>query len=154
MEVVILSRIELLVLWAIALAVPAAAHLGSHWIGKRLGVPPVRPLPRIALLTCISVATLIWLTGSRFAAVAVEGNEARVRYAPPIARTVSIPLDDVERVILQESGFPRTSFSLAIRSRRGDTFRSVAVTPFRLSPIYTIYEALRPGETPFVPLAD
>jgi len=153
-EVVILSRAELLILWGIALAVPAAAHLGSQWIGKRLGVPPVRPLPRIALLTCISVATLLWLTGSRFAAVAVEGDLARVRYAPPIARTVSIPLDQVEKVTLNESEFPRTSFSLAIRSREGETFRSVAVTPFRLSPIYAIYDALRPGETPFVALAD
>ena len=154
MEMVILGRTELFLLWGIALAVPAAAHLGSQWIGKRLGVPPVRPLPRIALLTCVSVATLLWLTGSRFASVRIDGNQARVRYAPPLARTVSLPLEDVERVTLTEGRFPSASYSLAIRSRRGETLRSVAVTPFRLEPIYAIYDALRPGETPFVALAD
>ena len=77
MEIVILDKTELLVLWAIALFVPPVAHLFAHTLGGWVGVQPRRPLLRIFLLTGASISTLLWITGSRFASVQIEPEEER-----------------------------------------------------------------------------
>ena len=61
MDVVVLARAELIALWAIAFVLPPIAQLIAHGVGKRLGVPPVRPVPRILFLTVASALTVIWV---------------------------------------------------------------------------------------------
>jgi len=151
-EIVILDKTELAVLWAIALFVPPVAHLFAHTLGGWVGVRPRRPLFRIFLLTGVSIGTLLWITGSRFASVQIEPEEVRIRYALPLERTVSIPARGVETVELEESTFPRLSYSVSIRSLKGKEFRSVGVSPGRLDPLYRVFQAFRPGETPYVAL--
>lgn len=150
MDVVVLARAELIALWAIAFLLPPLAQLAAHGVGRRLGVPPPRPLPRILLLTVASAATLLWLTGSRFASVNIGEERITVRYAPPLARTYSVPLERIETVSLRESRFPRRSYAVRIECADGREFRSVGVTPARLAPLYEIFEAFHPGEEPRV----
>lgn len=152
MDVVVLARAELIALWAIAFVLPPLAQLVAHGLGKRLGVPPARPLPRILLLTVASALTLVWLTGSRFASVHIGEENVTVQYAPPLFRTYTIPLDHVEEVSLRESRFPRRSYCVEIECVDGREFRSVGLTPKRLAPLYEIFEAFHPGEEPRIAL--
>ena len=141
-----------MILWLLAIFIPGLAHITANWIGRRIGSRPVRALPRVILLTAVSVGTLLWLTGSRFSSVEITDTIARVHYAPPVAREYSIPLEQVSMVALQESTFPRASYSIAIRSNDGSVYESVGVAPVRLQPVYDLYDALRPGETPVIAL--
>ncbi len=152
MEIVVLSRAELIALWVVALVLPPIAHLAASAFGKRLGVPPPRAVPRILVLTFVSVATLLWLTETRFSSLHVDADQITIRYAPPAARAAVVAREEIADVFLRESRFPHRSYSVSIRCEGGDEFRSVGVTPERLGPLYDIFEAFRPGETPCVAL--
>jgi len=151
-EVVILDRGELALLWFIALVAPPVAQGVAHLLSLRLGLPPGRPLPRIALLTVGTVGTLVWLTGSRFASLHIDDEAVRMTYAPPLVRTLSIPRENVKDVSLSEQVFPNRSFSITIRDAGGEEYRSVGVTTEGLEPLYRIFRAFRPGEHPYVAL--
>lgn len=152
MEIVVLSRAELISLWVVALVLPPIAHLAASALGKRLGVLPPRAVPRILVLTFVSVSTLLWLTETRFSSVRVDADEITFRYAPPAVRAAVVSREEIDEVFLRESRFPHRSYSVSIRCAGGDEFRSVGVTPERLEPLYDIFEEFRPGETPRVAL--
>ncbi len=154
MEITLLSDIELALLWALALVMPFAAHAAVRRLSRSLDIEPGRALPRVAFLTAASVLTLIWLTGSRFAAIRFDDGNVSLHYSLPTARTRVLAREEVARVSLDETTFPRTSYAIRIESRDGASYRSVGVTPAGLEALYKVLDTFHPGETPYVALRD
>jgi len=153
LEITVLDRTELALLWAIALLVPAGAHALAFSVGKRFNIPPApAPRLRLILLTAASVSTLIALTATRFESVEIADQSVTFRYPPPLARACTVPRSTIENVALRESSFPNHSYSIAVLAADGREHRSVSVNPRRLEPLYEIFHAFRPGETPYVAL--
>ncbi|MFH1681084.1 MAG: hypothetical protein ABIH26_10625 [Candidatus Eisenbacteria bacterium] len=152
MEIVVLGTRELAALWIIALVLPPTAHLVAWGLGRRLGAPPVPHAPRILFLTAASVGTLLWLTATRFSSMQIVEDSVTLRYPPPLARTCTVPLSGVEEVKLFETAFPQRSYFVSIGLETGEVHRSIGLTPHRLDPLYAIFRAFRPEETPHVAL--
>lgn len=150
MEVTILSRAELVLLWVIALSVPPVAHFATRVLSLAIGVDPRGALPRVMLCSGAAVGILLYLTGAHFARASVEADSVTLHYAFPPTRSVELPRDEIAEVRLREGLFPRQSYCVAIESKSGSVYRSVGVTPSGLAPLYELMTTFHPGETPYV----
>lgn len=152
MDITILSDVEIRILWGIAFVMPFAAHWAVRRLSRAVGVEAGSALPRVLLLTTVSLLTLLYLTGSRFSAIEVGREEVRLRYAFPGGRTTVLDRDEVAGVSLNEERFPRHSYTLLIVSGEGERYRSVGVTPAGLEPLYEAFSFFHPDREPFVAL--
>lgn len=150
MEVTILSRAELVLLWVIALSVPPVAHIATRVLSRAIGVDPRGAMPRVMLCTGAAVGVLLFLTSAHFAAASIEEDSVTLRYAFPPTRSVTLPRTEIAEVRLREGRFPRQSYSVAIESKSGAVYQSVGVTTAGLAPLYELMTTFHPGETPYV----